>query len=322
MIYVYITAALLSAAAIASAAILLHYYRSTYYHVTRNGYFRTHRDVGLYGEYRTYLHLRALERTGARFLFNCYLPREDGTTTEIDILLICNSGVYVFESKNYSGWIFGSAAAHSWTQVLPQGRGRRARKERFLNPILQNQLHIQCLRQMLAAEVPVHSVIVFSERCTFKELNGCGDVPVIHRPAVRQTVADIGSTHAGALSADTVDAIYRQLYPCTQVSGEVRAEHIRSIQSRLSAPTPMDSVPASAPKEHPVSAHSVPSAAEPDSMLDSTDAPVCPRCGAPLLLRTASRGAHRGQSFYGCSRFPQCRYTRQLETPAKTGAVK
>lgn len=34
---------------------------------------------------------------------------------------------------------------------------------------------------------------------------------------------------------------------------------------------------------------------------------VCPVCGAPMRLRTASRGKHKGNRFWGCSRYPTCR---------------
>ena len=39
---------------------------------------------------------------------------------------------------------------------------------------------------------------------------------------------------------------------------------------------------------------------------------ICPRCGQKLVLRTAKRGDHVGDQFYGCSGFPKCRYTRKL----------
>lgn len=38
---------------------------------------------------------------------NLYLPKEDGSTTEIDLIMLSETGILVFESKNYSGWIFG-----------------------------------------------------------------------------------------------------------------------------------------------------------------------------------------------------------------------
>ncbi len=36
---------------------------------------------------------------------------------------------------------------------------------------------------------------------------------------------------------------------------------------------------------------------------------ACPRCGSPMVLRTARRGANAGGSFYGCSRYPECKGT-------------
>ena len=36
----------------------------------------------------------------------------------------------------------------------------------------------------------------------------------------------------------------------------------------------------------------------------------CPRCGSLLVRRKARRGKQAGQAFWGCSSFPQCRYTR------------
>ena len=38
--------------------------------------------------------------------------------------------------------------------------------------------------------------------------------------------------------------------------------------------------------------------------------PVCPVCGAAMQERKATRGAHAGQLFWGCSRYPKCRGTR------------
>lgn len=35
---------------------------------------------------------------------------------------------------------------------------------------------------------------------------------------------------------------------------------------------------------------------------------VCPRCGKTLVLRTASKGEHAGNQFWGCSSYPKCRY--------------
>ena len=43
------------------------------------------------------------------------------------------------------------------------------------------------------------------------------------------------------------------------------------------------------------------------------DAPVCPRCGAPMVLRRAHRGKREGRHFWGCSRFPLCRCVADMK---------
>lgn len=41
--------------------------------------------------------------------------------------------------------------------------------------------------------------------------------------------------------------------------------------------------------------------------------PQCPRCNAPMVLRTGQSGARKGQKFWGCSNYPACRYTKNME---------
>lgn len=49
-----------------------------------------------------------------------------------------------------------------------------------------------------------------------------------------------------------------------------------------------------------------------------TQAPVadlsCPLCHSPMVVRVAKRGGKAGNSFFGCSRFPDCRGTRQINS--------
>jgi restriction system protein len=43
------------------------------------------------------------------------------------------------------------------------------------------------------------------------------------------------------------------------------------------------------------------------------DGPVCPKCGKPMALRTARKGAKAGSQFWGCCSYPECKGVRQLE---------
>jgi hypothetical protein len=41
--------------------------------------------------------------------------------------------------------------------------------------------------------------------------------------------------------------------------------------------------------------------------------PLCPKCGLPLVLRTAHRGNTPGKQFYGCQNYPRCRVVVPLK---------
>jgi restriction system protein len=52
----------------------------------------------------------------------------------------------------------------------------------------------------------------------------------------------------------------------------------------------------------------------------NTPPTACPRCGKPMVQRTARQGPGAGQSFWGCSGFPDCKGTRaanQSNPPGK-----
>lgn len=311
--------AVLVGAIVVLAVVILTYQKSTYYRSTHIPYFKMRFDLGHFGEYLTYKQLRILEKSGAKFLFNCYLPKENGQTTEADVLLIAKSGIYVFESKNYSGWIFGQENAKFWTQTLPAGKGKKAHKEQFLNPIFQNKLHIDALHKLLGDGIPLHSVIVFSERCVFKDLAVSGDTAVVvHRSDVGEAILKINENFQNSLTPEAVEALYQKLHPYTQVTEEVKQAHISNIQKNHApanhpqpiAQTPVASSAGAAETDDPQIA--MPPTGNETAPADSS--PLrCPKCGGTLVLHTAKRGDRIGKKFYGCSNFPKCRYVQNIE---------
>lgn len=223
---------ILSGAAIVIGFVIAVYrYRKTLYCAqTHNSFFKVHFDKGLYGEYLTYLNLKKLPGVH-RFLFNVYIPKKNEETTEIDVLLIHESGLYVFESKNYSGWIFGTENQRQWTQSLPSGR--KSIKTRFFNPIMQNELHIKWLKALLTAypEAVYHSVVLFSDRCELKKLEMTEHkADVIKRQSVMKQVLGKASQTGPVFSEQQIIEIDDLLYPYTQVSGEVKQKHIDNIR--------------------------------------------------------------------------------------------
>ncbi len=296
------------------------YLRSSYYKVTKNPRLRMLTDKGRTGEYMIWRRLRGMEKDGAKFLFNLYLPKEKGGTTEIDVLLLAPQGVFVFESKNYSGWIFGNEKSRYWTQTLPAGRNR-SHKERFLNPIFQNALHIRCLKALIGVEEAFHSVIVFSDRCELKRLEAdmSGAVQIVRLENLPNVVC--GIDWGSPLSPDRIGALYEKLLPYTRVSKDVKEKHVAEIRNQLKAasgedPVPAETVQSAKPRdlgtqlETRVQPQPAPAAAT--AAAPTPEKAVCPRCGGNLVLRTARRGSGAGTRFYGCANYPKCRYTRSI----------
>lgn len=99
------------------------------------------------------------------FIFNnLIIPSENNGSTQIDHLIVSRFGIFVLESKDYNGWIFGSENQPSWTQSLP---GRN--KFQFQNPIRQNYAHIMALKTLMPfLNDYFHGIIVFSEKAEIK----------------------------------------------------------------------------------------------------------------------------------------------------------
>jgi hypothetical protein len=70
----------------------------------------------------------------------------EGDSTQIDHVVVSTKGVFLIETKNYSGLIFGQANEGQWTQAMGHT------KNRFQNPLRQNFKHVKFLSQNLEAK--------------------------------------------------------------------------------------------------------------------------------------------------------------------------
>ena len=96
-------------------------------------------------------------------VFNNVLLYIDGKSSQIDHIVVSAYGIFVIETKNYKGWIFGSDTSRQWTQNI------YGEKHSFYNPVLQNQGHIFALKKLLNLPADFFiSVIAFSSKATLK----------------------------------------------------------------------------------------------------------------------------------------------------------
>ncbi len=105
-----------------------------------------------------------LEKDVYHRLNSITLPRANGGSTQIDHIIVSVYGIFVIETKNYKGWIYGSENQKQWTQSFPNGS-----KFKFQNPLRQNYLHIKTLENLLGLELSYfHSMIAFIGECELK----------------------------------------------------------------------------------------------------------------------------------------------------------
>lgn len=176
-----------------------------------------------------YIELRLMQLNMYKYILrNAYIPYRN-QTSESDIILLTEYGIFVIESKNYSGWIFGSQNNQYWTQSL-----NKRSKYKFYNPIKQNQTHINALSSFL--NLPknyFNSLIVFNRKCTLKRVPlNCNEFLIIYDDMILKTIQSITQNRPIVFSKEQLDSIYQKLYPTTQVTYDVKQQHINSVHHK------------------------------------------------------------------------------------------
>lgn len=103
-----------------------------------------------------------LDKNEYHLIKNVTLPTENGTT-QIDHVIVSKYGIFVVETKNVQGWIFGSPNQSTWTQKIYKHTSK------FQNPLHQNYKHVKTLESLLGlSDQQIHSLVVFVGDSTFK----------------------------------------------------------------------------------------------------------------------------------------------------------
>jgi len=105
---------------------------------------------------------RRLDPADYHLIKNVTLPTEEGST-QIDHIIVSRFGIFVIETKNMKGWIYGSAHQKRWTQKIFRHTNS------FQNPLHQNHKHVKTLASCLGIDDEyIHSLIVFVGDSQFK----------------------------------------------------------------------------------------------------------------------------------------------------------
>jgi len=159
-----------------------------------------------------------------RRFHNVIIPTKNGTA-QIDHLLVSKYGLFIIETKNRNGWIFGSEDQKTWTQVV------YGKKYPFQNPIRQAYRQKKSLAEFLSIGISkIHIVIYFNGDCDFKTA-----MPTNVR---NSGLASYIESHKQTLfTSGEKEQILQKLQQHMAQSTLTTADHVKSLRDRHSSTT-------------------------------------------------------------------------------------
>lgn len=174
--------------------------------------------------------ISTLTFTNAKTLRNIYVPYSNGTkTTEIDMLLLANGNIYIFEVKNYSCTIVGTEQSKSWNTIYT-----KEKTYDMYNPIMQNKGHISTLASYLKLpESCFKSVIVFSENANIGKVKytRTNNLSVLTMDMIIPYLIKQKASKK-LFNDQQIKYIYDTIKPLTKVSNETKEKHIQDVKSK------------------------------------------------------------------------------------------
>lgn len=175
------------------------------------------RGKGYYGEFLVFQELYPNIIGQSKILMNLNLPTPNGKGTEIDLLLIHESGLYVFEVKHYKGTIYGKKDDEIWTQYF-----RTHKNSHFHNPIKQNEYHVAAIKSLFP-DLPVYSFIVFTNRETKIKITELekSNTAVCTINELPSYINKINDSKMAVFNADQINNIFNQLSEYAPMGQEI-----------------------------------------------------------------------------------------------------
>ncbi len=225
------------------------------------------RAKGTVGEKTVSFLLRGLDPEKYRLHNNIILDSSGSNkSTQIDHVVVSVYGLFVIETKNYKGQIYGSEHARQWTQNI------YGKKYQFMNPIHQNYGHVKALENLLNdngyKDIPIISIITFPGDCTLNV--SASKAYVVKWGAVSDIIKDNAETLV--LSRDAISNISK-LLEGYKATFEKTAEHVNALD------------------------------VEKEDCARKVDAGICPKCGNELVLRNGKYGSFYGCKGYPKCRY-------------------
>lgn len=253
-------------------------------------------EAGLYGENQIIFELKN-SHIPMVVLHDVYLEYE-GLSAQIDFLIFTKGYVFVVECKNLVGNITIDNTG-SFTRVFDYGRFKK--KEGIYSPITQNQRHMELIRRKVIAKQPN----IIAKKLADKNFDlNFKSVVVLANPktflSARFAPKEIKNS---VIRADQLIEFIKKM----NAGPDVRSEKVmlETAESYLKAHIEKTVDYTEKYSQYLIQEQTIEETVEEKVM--------CPKCGAEMIKRVATKGANAGKTFYGCSNFPKCRGILSIE---------
>lgn len=180
---------------------------------------------GWFGEKKTVVNMWVtLNSDTYQRYHDVYIPTFNGTA-QIDHLLISPFGVFIVETKNFKGWIFGDERAAQWTQSV------YGKKNRFQNPLRQTYRQKKALAAHFDIdESLINTVVYFSGDCKLKT-----ELPAnVLRSGLGRYIKSFKSI---VLSESELGELNTKLYQHSQNCTTTNRQHVKALRTRHNSKT-------------------------------------------------------------------------------------
>jgi len=180
---------------------------------------------GWVGEQKTSINLEiSLDSNTYKRFYNLIIPSKNGTA-QIDHLIVSPYGLFIVETKNKTGWIFGSENQKIWTQSI------YGSNYTFQNPIKQTYRQKIVLSEFLSiAKSKIHVVIRFAGDCKFK-------TPMPRNVIRRNPSSYINEYTERTLSDEDLKRVLLAIAQHVSSSHLTKRDHIKSLNERHNSTT-------------------------------------------------------------------------------------
>ena len=154
-------------------------------------------------------------------VLNDIMLNQNGSTHQIDHLIVSQFGIFVIEMKNYYGLILGDDYKDKWIQYLGKT------KSYFLNPIYQNYGHIKVLEGLLNLNIKVFIPIVcFSNQAELKITTKNNVVPLDY---LISTIKE----HQNIILESDLESICNRIVELNIKDRLERRNHVKNIKNKV-----------------------------------------------------------------------------------------